>query len=97
MAARDLNFRVVIWALGAMLVGGGCAPAPGGELKKAYPPVQAPARDPDIAVQEEFQQAEETATVDAWRLFLARHPDHALAAAAKEKLAALEAAKRAKH
>lgn len=85
-----------ISAIAALILGNGCSMARGGDLSPPEPPVQAPARDPDIAVREEFEQAARTATIDAWRLFLARHPDHALAAPAKAKLAALEAAQRSK-
>ena len=46
----------------------------------------APARDPDIAVQEEFESARMSGTVAAWRLFIARHPDHRLAEDAREEL-----------
>ena len=81
-------------ALAASLVS--CGLAAGGAVNRPDPPVQAPARDPDIAVREEFEHAERVATAEAWQLFLARHPDHALAAIAKDKLAALEAMQRLK-
>lgn len=45
-------------------------------------------RDPDIAVQEEFGMAESGNTAQGWRLFIARHPDHPLAAEARKRLAA---------
>lgn len=46
----------------------------------------APARDPDIAVQEEFDAARRADTVKAWELFIARHPDHRLAKEAQQEL-----------
>ncbi len=46
----------------------------------------APARDPDIAVQEEFDAARQRGTVEAWELFIARHPDHPLATTARQEL-----------
>lgn len=41
------------------------------------------ARDPQIAVQEEFDAARQRATIAAWDLFLARHGDNQLAASAR--------------
>lgn len=47
-------------------------------------------RDPDIAVQEEFDAARARATVEAWELFLARHGNHRLAAEARKELQQLQ-------
>ncbi|MDF0598914.1 hypothetical protein [Psychromarinibacter halotolerans] len=47
------------------------------------------ARDGNIAIREEFDRAAELGTEAAWTLFLARHPGHPLAAAARDRLAAL--------
>jgi len=47
-------------------------------------------RDPDIAVQEEFAMAETGNTAEGWRLFIARHGDHPLAAEARRRLAGLK-------
>ena len=47
------------------------------------------ARDGNIAIREEFDRAAELGTEVAWTLFLARHPGHPLAAAARDRLAAL--------
>ena len=47
------------------------------------------ARDGNIAIQEEFDAAAQADTVAAWELFIARHPEHELTPAAKERLAAL--------
>ena len=52
-----------------------------------------PARDPQIAVEEEYAAAQAKATVEAWDLFLARHGDNRLAVAAREERARLEARK----
>lgn len=46
-------------------------------------------RDPVIAVQEEFAMAQAGDTVEGWELFIARHPDHALAEEARKRLRAL--------
>lgn len=73
----------------------GCAPfaAYGQMQSSAAAPAQsaggdgmAPARDPDIAVQEEFDAARRRGTVEGWELFIARHPDHPLATAARQEL-----------
>lgn len=47
-------------------------------------------RDPDIAVQEEFDSARARATVEAWELFLARHGNHRLATEARKELQGLQ-------
>lgn len=44
-----------------------------------------PPRDPRVAVQEEFDAAKAAGTVAAWDLFLARHPNSALAEAARRE------------
>jgi len=38
-----------------------------------------PARDPEIAVEEEYQMARQRSTVEALELFIARHPKGQLA------------------
>ena len=43
-------------------------------------------RDPNAAVQEEFDAARARATPQAWELFLARHGSHRLAADARKEL-----------
>jgi len=43
------------------------------------------ARDGNIAIQEELDAAREAATVEAYDLFIARHPDHPLATIAREE------------
>jgi len=45
-----------------------------------------PARDPEVAVQEEYQAARQRGTVQALELFIARHPDSALAETARSDL-----------
>lgn len=48
-----------------------------------------PARDGDIAIQEEFNVAKQAGTVAAWDLFIARHPEHPLADRARAERAKL--------
>lgn len=49
------------------------------------PPDMQRARDGDVAIQEELDAARKTATVAAYDLFIARHPDHPLAKVAREE------------
>jgi hypothetical protein len=46
-------------------------------------PNAAPARPGEIAVREEFEAARRTGTIAAYDLFIARHPDSALAETAR--------------
>jgi len=54
----------------------------------------APARDGNIAIRQELDAARRARTVEAYELFLARHPRHPLAEAAKAELDALKAERR---
>ena len=45
-----------------------------------------PARDPEVAVAEEYQAARQRGTAQALQLFIARHPDSAYAEKARAKL-----------
>ena len=49
-----------------------------------------PARDPQLAVQEEYQLARQRGTAEALELFIARHPDSPLAEKARANLARLK-------
>ena len=51
----------------------------------------APARDGDIAIQQELDAARKAATLEAYDLFLARHPQHPLAEIARRERADLAA------
>lgn len=44
-------------------------------------------RDPNVAVQEELDAARKQGTIAAYSRFLARHPDHPLAAVARRERA----------
>lgn len=55
-----------------------------------------PARDGDIAIQQELDAARKAATVESYDLFIARHPEHPLADLAREERARLIAAHSAK-
>lgn len=53
-----------------------------------------PPRDGNVAVREELEAARRAATAEAYDLFLARHPDHPLADAARRERRALREAGR---
>src|SRR5882724_11888453 len=58
-----------------------------GETPKPVPQATTPpARDPKIAVEEEYQIARQRGTVQALELFIARHPDDPLAEKARADL-----------
>jgi hypothetical protein len=56
------------------------------ERQNATVPSRPPARDPAIAVAEEYQLARQQGTVQALELFIARHGDHPLAEKARADL-----------
>lgn len=56
-----------------------------GDEKAGVPP----ARDGNIAIRQELEAAREAATLEAYDLFIARHPDHPLAETARRERARL--------
>jgi hypothetical protein len=61
--------------------------AKAGEPPAARPePTMPPARNPDVAVAEEYEIARRSGTTEALELFIARHPDSALADRARSEL-----------
>lgn len=46
-------------------------------------------RDGNVAIAEELEAARRAGTIEAYELFIARHPDHPLAGAARRELDAL--------
>jgi hypothetical protein len=52
-------------------------------------PTSQPPRDGNVAIQEELDAARRAGTVAAYDLFIARHPEHPLAAAARREREAL--------
>ena len=67
------------------------APAAGAMEKPVKNEEIAPARDGDIAIRQELEAARKAATLAAYDLFIARHPEHALAEVARRERAALAA------
>jgi hypothetical protein len=64
------------------------AAAGAGAVAMAEPPI-VPARDGDIAIRQELDAACRAGTVEAYDLFIARHPDHPLAEIARRERARL--------
>jgi hypothetical protein len=48
-------------------------------------PIAAPARDGNIAIEQELDAARRAGTREAYDLFIARHPDHLLARTARQE------------
>lgn len=70
-----------------------------GGVAQASPPVAEQndanwARDGNIAIMEELVAARKAGTVEAYDLFIARHPDHPLAETARAERQRLEEARR---
>jgi hypothetical protein len=68
------------------------AAAASASVERTSEPANRP-RDPEIAVREEFRAAEEAGTVEAYELFVRRHPDHRLAETARKRIRELESGK----
>jgi len=85
------HFRAVLVAvmpgLAAMADSARATVAAASELRPTAPQrTTPPARDPEQAVEEEYQMASRHGTVEALELFLARHPDGPLAEKARADL-----------
>ena len=65
---------------------GAASPQPRPEAPMQPPP------DPEAAIRAEFATLAAQNTVEAFELFIARHPDHALAEEARRRIAALRKA-----
>jgi hypothetical protein len=86
-----MSARLAALALAGLALAG-ARPAEGADVTRRPPPrstVLPLPRDGDIAVREELDAARRAGTLAAYDLFLARHPDHKLAPAARRERAAL--------
>ena len=73
------------------LTGAACAEAAEMSANKSDPPPLRPEGDPNRAVQAELDRARRAGTLEAYDLFLARHPDHRLAESARNERARIAA------
>ena len=60
-----------------------CAPA--AEREENPMPTSSPPRDGNIAIQQELDAARRAGTLEAYDLFIARHPQHPLVQTAREE------------
>ena len=72
------------WLLLAAAIAG-CAPAADPEGNAM--PISQPARDGNIAIQQELDAARRAGTLEAYDLFIARHPRHPLIETARRERA----------
>ena len=68
-----------------------CWGMPSTAMDSALPSTAPPARDGNIAIMEELNAARAKRSIEAYDLFLARHPRHPLAALAQRERDALHA------
>ena len=88
-----MSAPIVAFILAGLALAGACGPE-GSHLTKQRPvrsTVLPLPRDGDIAVKEELDAARRAGTLAAYDLFLARHPEHRLARAARRERAAIAA------
>ena len=71
------------WLLPVAAAIAACAPAADPEGNAM--PISQPARDGNIAIQQELDAARRAGTLDAYDLFIARHPQHPLAETARKE------------
>ena len=74
------------WVGAAFAAAIGADGATGGSVKTSQ---IAPARDGNIAIRQELCAARKAGTMEAYDLFIARHPDHPLAEIARRERARL--------
>ncbi len=72
----------MLWIALFLALQGAGPPSPPGD---GAPPDVRRARDGNVAIEEELAAARKAATVEAYDLFIARHPDHPLARIAREE------------
>lgn len=81
--------RLVLIAAAALPACGASSPGPEAARQEQKGPTMRPARDGNVAIAEELEAARKAATVAAYDLFIARHPDHPLAETARRERAQL--------
>jgi hypothetical protein len=71
---------MTIWTIAAIL---GLIVVPSGEQRPEPATDIPPARDGNVAIRQELDAARKAGTIEAYDLFIARHPDHPLAEIAR--------------
>ena len=72
------------WLILIAAAASACVPAPNAPEGNAMP-TSIPPRDGNIAIQQELDAARRAGTLEAYDLFIARHPQHPLARTAAEE------------
>ena len=72
------------WLVLVAAAASACAPAPNAPEGNAMP-TSIPPRDGNIAIQQELDAARRAGTLEAYDLFIARHPEHPLAETARRE------------
>ena len=75
---------MVHWLVLIAAAASACAPAPNAPEGNAMP-TSIPPRDGNIAIQQELDAARRAGTLEAYDLFIARHPEHPLAETARRE------------
>ena len=78
-----MNRLVSASLLALALAGAACSTEEAVARRDSTPPGIQPARDGNIAIRQELESARNAGTVEAYDLFIARHPDHPLAEIAR--------------
>ena len=73
-----------LWHILIAAAASACAPAPNAPEGNAMP-TSIPPRDGNIAIQQELDAARRAGTLEAYDLFIARHPEHPLAETARQE------------
>lgn len=74
---------MIPWLILIAAAASACAPADSPEGNSM--PTSIPPRDGNIAIQQELDVARRAGTLEAYDLFIARHPQHPLVAMAREE------------
>ena len=83
---------MTLWPILIAAAASACAPA--GAPERNSMPTSIPPRDGNIAIQQELDAARRAGTLEAYDLFIARHPRHPLVATARQERARVAAQRR---
>ena len=83
---------MTLWPILIAAAASACAPA--GAPEGNSMPTSIPPRDGNIAIQQELDAARRAGTLEAYDLFIARHPQHPLVQTARQERARVAAQRR---